>query len=197
MFDSMQPLVTLLLVIATAVIQLLAQLGLARVAARVTTDLPSGSTAYAMRPLLLTIVAVVILMVGHLVQVTLWACRYWTWGELGGLANSLYFSLASFTTLGASELVLSLRHRATGAVEAAVGMLMFGWSTALLVDLIQRVEPLDESEWDFTLEWHPDWKPLSGLWLQARYGMAQTLQDNRTTNTDELRLVLNYKVKLY
>jgi len=29
-----------------------------------------------------------------------------------------------------------------GAVEAGIGMLMFGWSTALLVDIIQRARQL-------------------------------------------------------
>jgi len=67
-----------------------------------------------------------------------------------------------------------------------------GWTSAPAAGA-----PLVESEWDFTLEWRPDWKPLSGLWLQARYGKAQTSQSDRTTSTDELRLVLNYKVRLY
>ena len=58
-------------------------------------------------------------------------------------------------------------------------------------------KPLVESEWDFTLEWRPDWKPLQGLWLLARYGHSHTWQDSKLTTTDEVRLVLNYNVKLY
>ena len=58
-------------------------------------------------------------------------------------------------------------------------------------------KPLVESEWDFTLEWRPDWKPLQGLSLMARYGHSDTNQDNKLTTTDEIRLVLNYNVKLY
>ena len=54
-----------------------------------------------------------------------------------------------------------------------------------------------ESEWDFRLEWRPDWKPLQGLWLSARYGHSETDQNNARTTTDEVRLVLNYNVKLY
>jgi hypothetical protein len=57
--------------------------------------------------------------------------------------------------------------------------------------------PLVESEWDFRLEWRPEWKPLQGLWLSARYGHSDTDQNNVRTTTDELRLVLNYNVKLY
>lgn len=57
--------------------------------------------------------------------------------------------------------------------------------------------PLVESEWNFALEWRPEWKPLAGLWLRARYGHSQTWQGAGLTTTDEIRLVLNYDVKLY
>ena len=54
-----------------------------------------------------------------------------------------------------------------------------------------------EDEWDFNLEWRPNWTPLKGLWLRARYGMARTDQAGITTTTDEVRLILNYGIKLY
>jgi hypothetical protein len=56
---------------------------------------------------------------------------------------------------------------------------------------------LVESEWDFNLEWRPNWKPLKGLWLRARYGKSWTTQNNTTTVVDEVRLILNYGIKLY
>lgn len=56
---------------------------------------------------------------------------------------------------------------------------------------------LVETEWDFNLEWRPNWKPLQGLWLRARYGTASVYQNNTRTNIDEVRLILNYNVKLY
>jgi len=88
-----------------------------------------------------SVLAVLVLMAGHMVQVTIWAVLYhFEWGELGSFGNALYFSLASFTTVGASELQLSPSHRMVGALEAAVGMLMFGWSTALLVQVVQRTD---------------------------------------------------------
>jgi hypothetical protein len=58
-------------------------------------------------------------------------------------------------------------------------------------------KPLVEKEWDFALEWRPDWKPLQGLWLRGRYGRSETWQDNALTTTEEIRLVLNYSIKLY
>ena len=143
MITLTHPLVTAFMILATAIIQLVAQVALGRLS----DALPTARVRHLAVPrrLMLTITAVAILTTGHLCQVTIWAIRYYDWGELGGFANSFYFSLASFTTVGASELALSPAHRVVGAVEAAVGMLMFGWSTALLVEVINRVDQRRDS----------------------------------------------------
>ena len=74
-------------------------------------------------------------------KVALWALLYhFDWGEFKTFSGALYFSLASFTTVGANELHLSSPHRMVGALESAAGMLMFGWSTALLVKVVLRSE---------------------------------------------------------
>ena len=57
--------------------------------------------------------------------------------------------------------------------------------------------PLSEYEWDFNLEWRPEWKPLPGLWFRARYGFSATDQGGVHTTVDEVRLILNYTFKLY
>jgi hypothetical protein len=75
---------------------------------------------------------------------------------------------------------------------AAAAQYFRGWTSAPAAGA-----PLIEDEWDFNLEWRPDWKPWSGLWLRARYGLARTNQSNAITSTDEIRLTLNYKVSLY
>ncbi|MBV8193105.1 MAG: two pore domain potassium channel family protein [Alphaproteobacteria bacterium] len=121
----------------TVVLQALSQSGLARVS----TALPMRHVSHRSPLWLAYVVAcVLVLMLGHIMQVLLWAVVYFHMGELGSFANCIYFSLASFTTVGASELVLSPAHRIAGALEAAAGMLMFGWSTALLVQVVQRSE---------------------------------------------------------
>lgn len=135
-----QWIVTALIVVATALVQLAVQLMLNYIADTMPRWRPG--TPEPVRRVILTVTAIFTLMAGHLVQVGLWALRYYSWGEIGGFVNSVYFSLASFTTVGASELQLSPLHRMTGAIEAATGMLMFGWSTALLVSFIQKAERL-------------------------------------------------------
>jgi hypothetical protein len=89
-------------------------------------------------PFLPSLLTVIVLIFGHLAQVALWAVMYLVLGDLHGFPDAMYFSLASFTTVGAAELELSKEHRMLGALEAGVGALMFGWSTALLVALVGR-----------------------------------------------------------
>jgi hypothetical protein len=54
-----------------------------------------------------------------------------------------------------------------------------------------------ENEWDFEVDWRPEFKPFSSLWLRLRYGTSTVNQGNKLTTTDEIRLILNYSVKLY
>jgi len=67
-----------------------------------------------------------------------------------------------------------------------------GWTTSPAAG-----GPLNESEWDFNLEWRPNFKPLRGLWLRARYGQSVTTQNNSSTTVDDLRFILNYSLRLY
>jgi hypothetical protein len=137
-----QPFIVVLLVIATATLQLGSQTMLDRM-----NDVMGKSRAghAAPRRWAYSIAAVVVLMVGHMLQIAVWALCYYAWGDLGSMRDCLYFSLASFTTVGANDLDLQPIHRMAGAVEAGVGMLMFGWSTALLVEIIRRTSRLQRT----------------------------------------------------
>jgi hypothetical protein len=131
--------VGMLMIVATGVIQVVAQL----VLSFMMDVLPSPSQSRYPRFYMLThsVTAVVILLAGHILQVALWAMVYhFHWDEFVNFKSALYFSLASFTTLGANDLALPPDHRMIGALEAAAGMLMFGWSTALLVGVVQRTD---------------------------------------------------------
>jgi hypothetical protein len=131
----------MLMIVLTVGVQVLAQYLLGWV--MVALPQPRKSTRPTFYVLAHSVLAVTILMVGHLLQVILWALLYrFDWNELGNMSNALYFSLASFTTLGATDLALAPEHRMVGALESAAGMLMFGWSTALLVRLVQHTDPI-------------------------------------------------------
>jgi hypothetical protein len=124
----------LILVSATVGLQLAAQIVLRKLAKASWSR--RGSSL--MRETTASLIAVLVLLTGMLLQVFAWALLYFVWGDLGNFANCMYFSFASYTTVGANDLSLSPPHRMLGALEAAIGMLMFGWSTALLVQVMNQ-----------------------------------------------------------
>lgn len=82
--------------------------------------------------------------------VWIWSLYFLWSGALGTLETAVYFSLVSFTTLGFGDIVLDRPHRLLSGLLAANGLLLFGLTTALLIDLIRSLHtaqtgPPDES----------------------------------------------------
>ena len=76
------------------------------------------------------------LLLLHLVEALVWALFFVLIGALPKLETAVYFSLTSYTTVGYGDVVLPERWRLLGPIEAAVGVLMLGWSTGILVAVI-------------------------------------------------------------
>src|SRR4051794_3588946 len=94
------------------------------------------------RPLVseIQIVRVVsVLLLLHLVEAGIWATFFVVAGVLPDLETAIYFSLTSYTTVGYGDVVLPVSSRLLGPMEAAVGILMFGWSTGIMVTAITQV----------------------------------------------------------
>jgi hypothetical protein len=90
------------------------------------------------RPLLDLSVGFVLVFFLHVLEVLVWAGAYVALGAIGSLEEAIYFSIVSFTTVGYGDVVLPRDWRILGASEAAAGILIFGWSVALLIVLIER-----------------------------------------------------------
>jgi hypothetical protein len=78
------------------------------------------------------------------VEIWLYAAAYLATGP--DFETALYFSTTSFTTIGYGDVVLDRHWRLFGAIEGANGLLLFGWSTAFLLSVIQRLRTL-EHDW--------------------------------------------------
>jgi voltage-gated potassium channel len=77
----------------------------------------------------------------HLIEIMLWAIAYRqlaTSDELKSLGEAFYFSIVTFTTLGYGDITLSEQWRILSGVEAINGILLIGWTTALLFAVIQK-----------------------------------------------------------
>ena len=76
------------------------------------------------------------LLLLHLAEAVVWALFLVFVGALPDLETAVYFSLTSYTTVGYGDVTLLERWRLLGPIEAAVGILMLGWSTGILVAVI-------------------------------------------------------------
>jgi voltage-gated potassium channel len=79
------------------------------------------------------------LLLWHFCEAGAWAAFFFAAGLFPDLGTAFYFSLTSYTTVGYGDVVLPAAWRVLGPIEAAVGILMFGWSTAVMVAAVKRV----------------------------------------------------------
>ena len=82
---------------------------------------------------------VLLMFNASLLEVLLWAATYRVLNALQGFEEAFYFSMVTFTTLGYGEIVLDDQWRLLSSFEAANGIIMFGWTTAIILAAVQRI----------------------------------------------------------
>lgn len=78
----------------------------------------------------------------HILEVSAWAITYLLLPDLKSLdtlEQAVYFSTVTFTSLGYGDIVIEGPWRLLSAIEAMVGLMIFGWSTALYFAVVQRI----------------------------------------------------------
>ena len=102
----------------------------------------ASSTKYALRPwLLLTsvmIAAVSVLMAAHTLEVAVWAMAYRFFDAAPAGTDLVYFAFVNYTTLGYGDVVPVERWKLLGPITAMNGVLLFGWSTAVIFEVLRR-----------------------------------------------------------
>lgn len=89
---------------------------------------------------LYNVLGIILLMfVALFLQVYLWALAYLLLGAIEELEQALYFSMVTFTTLGYGDVVLPAKWNLLSSIEGANGIIMFGWTTAIVMAVVQRV----------------------------------------------------------
>ncbi|KAA5538711.1 two pore domain potassium channel family protein [Roseiconus nitratireducens] len=79
-----------------------------------------------------------VLLIGHLCEAAIWAAAYCWLDALPEFSTALYFSLTSYSTVGYGDILLPQPWRMLGPIESVVGVLMLGWSTAVIVTLLHN-----------------------------------------------------------
>jgi hypothetical protein len=94
--------------------------------------------SYASNFVLIQLVATLVLL-AHLVTIAIWAILLCFCGEFGDFETAYYHSAVNYSSLGYGDIVMSMRWRLLGPLEAIDGVVMFGLTTAILFALLMRL----------------------------------------------------------
>lgn len=81
--------------------------------------------------LLFTMTSVLLI---HYLEASVFAMFYYINNALPDMETSMYFSLASYATVGYGDVLLPESFRLIGAAEGLIGTLMVSWTVAILVN---------------------------------------------------------------
>lgn len=79
----------------------------------------------------------------HSIEIWTYAGLYDVVRAVPDFEAALYFSTATYTTIGYGDLTLPKEWRILGAIEGANGIILLGWSTAFFVSIVSRLRLLE------------------------------------------------------
>lgn len=85
-----------------------------------------------------TAALVLAMFIASIVESLAWAGTYLALGAFTNAEEAVYFSTVTYTTLGFGDVVMDSNWRLLSSFEAANGIIMFGWTTALIVAAVHR-----------------------------------------------------------
>jgi len=129
------------LLVATAVsacnitIHALIMVALVEIARKASTIAPSRPS---LRLIAVMIATVSILMASHASEVIVWSLVYASVDAAPPGTDLMYFAFVNYTTLGYGDVLPVERWRLLGPLTAMNGVLLFGWSTAVIFEVMRR-----------------------------------------------------------
>jgi len=91
-----------------------------------------------LRLIFVMIATVSFLMAAHFAEVFVWALAYAIVGAAPKGTDLVYFAFVNYTTLGYGDVTPVDRWQLLGPTTAMNGVLMFGWSTAVIFEVLRR-----------------------------------------------------------
>jgi hypothetical protein len=80
-----------------------------------------------------------LLMALHFMEIFIFAVFYWAVGAMHSLEQALYYSASCYATLGDAAANFPNEWRLVGALEALIGFVLIGWSTAFMVRTLRKI----------------------------------------------------------
>ncbi|MGX1170671.1 hypothetical protein AB7M16_006937 [Bradyrhizobium sp. USDA 372] len=84
------------------------------------------------------IAVAVVLKVAHMLEILTWAVTYHVVQAAAADADMLYFAFVNYTTLGYGDITPVREWRLIGPLTAMNGVLLFGWSAAILFEVLLK-----------------------------------------------------------
>jgi hypothetical protein len=83
------------------------------------------------------IAAVTVLMIAHFAEVLVWSLTYAIFGVAPEGSDIVYFAFVNYATLGYGDVTPVVRRHLLGPMTAMNGVLLFGWSTAVIFEVLR------------------------------------------------------------
>ena len=85
-------------------------------------------------------ITLVVLMVTHVVEISVWASYYGWAGIETEKAGAFEFAFENYTALGYGDAVAGQGNRLIGPITSLNGLLLIGWSVALIFEVMRMAE---------------------------------------------------------
>jgi len=90
-----------------------------------------------LRLIAVMIATVTVLMMAHLAEVLVWSLIYAIVSAAPAGTDLIYFAFVNYTTLGYGDVTPVERWHLLGPMTAMNGVLLFGWSTAVIFEVLR------------------------------------------------------------
>jgi hypothetical protein len=91
----------------------------------------------AIRLIAVMIATVTVLMIAHFAEVLVWSLIYAIVSAAPAGTDLIYFAFVNYTTLGYGDVTPVERWHLLGPMTAMNGVLLFGWSTAVIFEVLR------------------------------------------------------------
>lgn len=92
----------------------------------------------------LVMILILLIFAALMFEMFLWACLYLWLDALHTMEEALYYSLCTYSTVGYGDIVLDQIWRILGGIQSANGLLLFGWSTAYIFEVMAKLYKQEE-----------------------------------------------------
>jgi hypothetical protein len=97
-----------------------------------------ATSRQSLRLIAVMIATVSVLMIAHVAEVLVWSLTYAIVGVAPTGTDLIYFAFVNYTTLGYGDVTPVERWHLLGPMTAMNGVLLFGWSTAVIFEVLRR-----------------------------------------------------------